>query len=305
MDGGGAAVLVATSISSEVARCLGTRARIRVHSAFARAVNLCLEGSVPAQLPLGMVTLARQEVGNLPNGILVSAGAMPLRSLVGERHSVWLEGGRLYLEGGEVDLRGARSWDASLKGLRGRGWGAGWRGRWALAWRSLSLAVGAVPASPLWGVAAGRVERLVDALEGCALGEAIDAARGLVGLGPGLTPSGDDLLVGLLVGLQGRPVSDQQGRLVATWGKSVVASAHRTTDVSRVYLDWAARGWATQRLRDVAEAVLCPGVEGRLDAAVAAGLDVGSTSGADGLLGLLLGLRMWMNESEEDDANAT
>ncbi len=288
----------ATSISAELLPLVVSRAAMRVHSAFDRTANLVFEAPVPAWLPLGMVTLACEEVGNLPNGILIRGGAAALRELarVGGRAS--LEDGHLVLDGGPIDASGAPAWDASLHEVYVRGW----RRRWASAWQALARAVGEVPTSPLWGVAARRVDRLAGALERRALGEAIDAATQLVGLGPGLTPSGDDLLVGLLVGMH---CGESADGFVSAWGEGVLAASRRTTDVSRVFLEWAARGRTTQRLRDVIEAILGPREEGRLNDALEAALSVGSTSGADGLLGLLIGLRLWTDGSEEDHANAT
>lgn len=312
MRGGEPVLVAAASISVEVLPLAGSRARLRVHSTFDRAINLCLESPAPRtnavrSLPLGMVTVARVEVGNLPNGILIPPGPAPLPGLARAGQPVWLAGGRLRLEGGEIDLRGARPWDGSLDALRSPGWDAGWWDRWLVAWRLLRDGVSggaARDSSPLFGASAGRVGRLVSALGRRDLGGALAAAEGLVGLGPGLTPSGDDLLVGLLIGMQCRPPGAGGRGFVAAWGAGLLAVADGTTDVSRVYLAWAARGRATQRLRDVAEAIVRPRAGDELARAVDAALNVGATSGADGLLGLLLGLRTWMDESEGNHADA-
>jgi len=294
----------AVSISAELLPLITSRAAMRVHSAFDRSLNLVLEAPAPAWLPLGMITLAHEGVGNLPNGILVR-GEAALRGLALMGGRALLDHGRLMLDGARIDLSGAPAWDPSLDRVCARGRSAGWKGRWASAWHALTRAVGEAPASPLWGMAAERVDRLADALERRALGEAVDAARQLVGLGPGLTPSGDDLLVGVLVAMHcGRASAGPDDGFVSAFGAEIRAMSRHTTDVSRVFLEWAAHGRATQRLRDVVEAVVMPQGEGRLGGALDAALRVGSTSGADGLLGLLMGLRLWTHEREEDHANA-
>ncbi len=122
----------------------------------------------------------------------------------------------------------------------------------------------------------------------------------LIGLGFGLTPSGDDLLVGFLAGLWCRPVSGRQGAFLRGFSDAVVAASRRTTDVSRAYLKWAARGCVAQRLYDLAAAIVKPcspskvvQLERQVVQLARQALAVGGTSGADGVYGLLLGLSAW------------
>jgi len=69
------------------------------------------------------------------------------------------------------------------------------------------------------------------------------AVTRLVGAGPGLTPSGDDVLVGLLAALLRGGGSSPHSASVASWvSAAVVNNARRTTDISRHYLRLAARG---------------------------------------------------------------
>jgi hypothetical protein len=64
----------------------------------------------------------------------------------------------------------------------------------------------------------------------------------------------------------------------------------RTTDVAERLHRHAARGEFCERLHRLMGAILA-GEPARLPAAIATALDWGATSGADGLLGVLLGLR--------------
>jgi hypothetical protein len=66
-----------------------------------------------------------------------------------------------------------------------------------------------------------------------------------VGAGPGLTPSGDDLLAGLLVAAHATGDARLPG-----WQAAIrdALSVHRTTAVSRALLHHALEGWATPEL---------------------------------------------------------
>jgi len=110
-----------------------------------------------------------------------------------------------------------------------------------------------------------------------------DAAPVLAGLGPGLTPSGDDVLGGVLFALRASRGPGEEPRLAA------VAEGVATNDISRAFLRWAARGQGLAPVHDLVEAA----VEGDLDSARAAGralVAVGESSGADFALGLHWGM---------------
>jgi hypothetical protein len=122
-----------------------------------------------------------------------------------------------------------------------------------------------------------------DAIDGAAID---DALRALVGFGPGLTPSGDDALVGLLAALYHSP-GPAQGWRVAL-GHAVPALLHRTSDVSAHYLSLAVDGHFGEAVLEAAEHVFARCAEPhRLRL-----LGFGATSGADTLAGLLSGVRL-------------
>ena len=105
----------------------------------------------------------------------------------------------------------------------------------------------------------------------------------LLGRGPGLTPEGDDLLAGVLVGLAGRP--DLRDPLAA----AVLAEAPRRTGwLSTQLLEHAAHGRAVPALVAVADAVNGHGDDGALARALPRLLAVGHTSGRALARGLLL-----------------
>ncbi len=123
-----------------------------------------------------------------------------------------------------------------------------------------------------------------------------DAARverrvaSLVGLGPGLTPSGDDALVGLLAVLHRLAAAGEESPLTLL-RPAVAEHAHRTGDISAHYLRLAAAGHVGERLTALCDA-LAAGARDAIESAAAAVLATGATSGADALLGVVGGLRL-------------
>lgn len=116
----------------------------------------------------------------------------------------------------------------------------------------------------------------------------------LVGLGTGLTPSGDDILTGYVAGLWCTVRRKPQRRaFLGAVANLVVRYSTRTNDIARTYLCLAARGQVSSRLVDLAAAI-CNGSDAeRVWAATEAAMQVGHTSGMETVRGLLLGLAAW------------
>jgi hypothetical protein len=194
-----------------------------------------------------------------------------------------------------VDLRTAALWDPTLPPLAGpaeEGMGilaAHLRAHAPAEGLSRLLVEAAgVPPAPLLD----RGRRALDRLgAGIARGNArtiTEAVTDLAGLGPGLTPSGDDVLAGTLLALHLWP--DVAGPL----GPRVVAAlilgtaARRTGRISRAYL-WAARqGHAAEAWHDLVRAL--PANPDGVISAAGRILATGETSGADMLTGFLFAL---------------
>jgi len=124
------------------------------------------------------------------------------------------------------------------------------------------------------------------ALERADLGTAQVEGEALVGLGQGLTPSGDDLLLGLFAVLQlpGGPCEPLRGL-----GRQIVArAAHRTHAISLCALRAAAEGRVRARIIALLSALIAGDREAML-AALRAVLAIGSTSGGDIVAGIVLG----------------
>jgi Protein of unknown function (DUF2877) len=128
--------------------------------------------------------------------------------------------------------------------------------------------------------------------------EAARAVESLIGCGPGLTPSGDDLIVGFLAGLWSTAGDDPGQRAFrSALCAAVVAAARATSDISRAYLTHAARGRFAEPLATLATLIGDGATDGEIERLTAAALRVGHSSGGDGVLGLLLGLAAWSAQS--------
>lgn len=119
----------------------------------------------------------------------------------------------------------------------------------------------------------------LDAVDEWIAGNTLDArAEQLIGLGPGLTPSGDDYLGGVMVALQ---LVDRACHAASLWRWLEPRLASRTSAISAAHLAAAASGEAHEALHEV--------LNGGLDLdAVSA---VGRCSGWDALAGAIAVLR--------------
>ena len=214
---------------------LGLGAREVLSGGEAGTVMAVFRKAAYVRMPGGLVALTTCEA---PPGPIHARGALPRAPLAaGERVT--------------VDIAGATVWRGEL------------RGDAAGALDVLATA----PASALADYPS-QVATAVACLDGGDLNGTVDA---LAGLGPGLTPAGDDALAGIL--------------LVAADGEAAIAAAARarTNDIARAFLHWAARGQSIEPVHRL--------LAGGGPAALADLLRFGHSSGADLAFGLHLGLR--------------
>lgn len=225
-----------------------------------------------------LITLAAPELGNGPNAALVDPRPWP----VGTRFTPGASGLR-FSHGPALDFRQARRWSfadcapagpptvdnahlllAALKQA-------------PVTTGLLPVLLGLPPTSPIQQALARQAAPLLAALP------ERQAAQRLIGLGPGATPSGDDLLAGLLLTLHytGYPAADLRE----------IARSAQTTALGRALLRWAAAGRARE---DVL--LLLRDLFSRSGSAALARLEsvlhYGATSGADLLAGIAIGLRV-------------
>jgi len=232
-----------------------------VHSVFAGAVNL--------RFADGWWTLLAAHRPDQPSGLRLapeSPDLPPIRA----GSTVQVRAGHVRAGDVVIDCRAATRWMPGAWPHAAPGFEE--RLRW----------LEAEAARRAWTGAAPMARALCDALDADDLALA-QIARRVVGRGPGLTPSGDDVLVGLLTALGMRRVAmrDRLARVVAS-------ALYTTTDLSRHMIHEAALGLPGRALHELGAALLSgAGFAG----ATRRALDTGATSGADTALGLIAGCR--------------
>jgi hypothetical protein len=278
----------ALAVGPAAAPSLDREVTLRVHGVFASTVNLradvtgdfvSLVGPAGAILPHAVAL--EQDEGFPAWGLVPGApvarvvGGLELPAAAGPIH---------------VDLRSARRLPARplpiISALGGAH--AACRQRLvafqAAAGTELRLAAvegAAAPPSVLGAALAGAVRELAGTMP-AGLPAAVAA---LVGLGPGLTPSGDDLLAGWLAAAR----AGARTVLAVGLAQAVEASLPRTSELSAFLLRCAVRGFWPAPLLDVADALAA---EREAEALAALGVlcTLGHSSGADLATGFLLGL---------------
>lgn len=249
----------------------------QVHSLHPRAVNLLFGDT--------LLTLVMPDRGNGP-GNLVCVDQAPFTALGWtSQDPVWAADGAIYGPGGHtVRWAGAAHWEpplppptadpAVLRENRDRLADAlsQYGNHAGLLPAALAVAGGTAPQTSLSRFAGPRVQALM-------AGDP-DGARGLIGLGPGLTPSGDDLLAGYAVTLH------RAGRPITLLGN---LAPNATTLVSWHLLRWADRGLAGEHALTLTDGILSQSGHAAL-AALGRVLAHGATSGSDWAAGALLAL---------------
>jgi len=266
----------------------------RVIAAFPSAVYLEMRGDPRAESrdesrarEPRVLALVCSDAVRLPNALVLAATRRerPFRA-VREGAEGWVGDGLVETEG--LCVR-ARRWWNPRPALGPLGAAAAARGL-----RGVEDALDEVDAAAACGLAGHPDPEALAAA--CAAGDlagAVEAAERIVGLGPGLTPSGDDVLSGLLVALRlvGGALRDGERAVwLADWlGAAVTADATtRTTAVAATLLHCAASGYAGAEVAAVLRAVA--GLEAPRPA-VRRLLATGHTSGADLAWGVRAGCR--------------
>ena len=220
-----------------------------------------------------VISLLSARGSGVPNGVRLASGSLRGHR-VGEQACVGSGGIRT----GSLDIRVVRTWSSAVYPIRTTPSGL----------VELEQAVD----SALCGVPAPAVEALRAAWDDQKSGEQRcgSAIGGLIGLGQGLTPGGDDVVAGMLIGLHAVGHSDLARRM-----GTVDRLAERTTLLSADLIRLAAAGHACLEVLGVLTAMNAGAL---LDASIDRLLSVGHTSGADLVTGLAIGLRVGARRQE-------
>jgi hypothetical protein len=285
--------LDATCISDGLADVLANVvADVTVRSVHRSALNLVTPDGT-------LVTVADERVGGLPSGILVrgpGSGSLDLRT-VGVRPGTpgTLTASRCMVgqDALVVRLTGARRWSPRIVRMDAASWPA--RGPRVHALARATCVPGGLASIPS---ARPVLEALATAIEDGQPARTTAAAQALIGLGPGLTPSGDDVLTGVAAALHavGHPCA-------GSLAEALEDLDARTTFVAAAMLRHAARGDVAERTHRLLVALLAPtDVPGVLEAAIRETVAWGATSGSDLLAGALLALDAATRAATDRDA---
>lgn len=285
-----------------------------IHSIFHQACNVSLENDA-------LLTLVSSEKRNLSQGIRL--GTPPKFTFLNQLRvgqTVACRGGILRISGSElsVDLRTASLWHIDLKGLRVDLHQCDQAQAWAVAWLELgkhrrgngtSAMIAVTPMtrqSPVTspGIktlverAVQSVPALIEATRNLQVDAAISAIGPLIGLGPGLTPSGDDFIVGYLAGLWSTAGNDSSRlRFMSSLGAWLSRAVAWTNAISSTYIKSAVNGNVSEPIATLAQRFGQAKSMDSVRGATRIALQVGNTSGSDGVEGLLLGCIAWTTPS--------
>ena len=239
-----------------------------VHSVFARAVNLMIRAE--------MWTLLAADKADLPFGIRVASADFDVLGLR-SGDPVNVRGGFVGIGSGSgcrvIDCRAASCWlpaphKEAEPGLAGR-----------------LAAVATAASDRSWHESASMAQAVKSALEvSAALG---DVLAKVVGRGPGSTPSGDDVLIGILAVLNS-PASGAAGaRSAESLGRAMLPLLWTTNDISGQLLRQAVNGLFSRDVHELILALLGNPDPQQLLNAIRCVIETGVTSGADTCMGLL------------------
>lgn len=274
-----------------------------IQSVFDSAVNLRLADEDR------LITLLISEGYELPQGIRIWTRDFPLQSLTpGLRAAA--RGGILRFDSSPltVELRAAPVWRCRVPELQlDMGWPPAqqaWSTAWDLLNKEQKLRHADIIAddlfqtnlgSPLSQRIAKPVMQLITSTEQYDFDAALQAAKKMIGLGPGVTPSGDDILIGFLAGLWSMTGQNgQQLGFIHSFGTELIQLAKGTSEISRTYILHAAQGQFSSSLSHLAEAI---STGDHVEATMQIAMRVGHSSGMDSVTGLLIGLCVWNMEA--------
>ena len=272
-----------------------------VHSVFARACNIELQDGT-------LVTVLDRRLGNTPHGVACEVPeSFVFYSVVRLGAPVSLRNGELQIDrrARVFDLSHATCWRGAVSSpaidrssldarhVVGRVWkmsqASSLSGGLLACWPSMSEA-----ASPMHAALTRRLDGCLPLLaRGTVKRDATSIERALwamIGLGPGLTPSGDDFIVGYLAALWSQSSRDATLQpLLEDLRAPLRSMTAKTGAISRQFILDASVGQFSEPLVDLVRAIAL-GNGDHVAIAAARVLRIGHSSGADAVLGLLFGL---------------
>lgn len=264
-------------------RVLYQESSFRVFSTHTHACNLLTDRG-------DLVALVSVQHGNGPFHIVVPPALLAQRQIgeVGRYQS-----DKLIFEKQQLELGTAAPWQPYLTPIR--------MPDIASFFTWLHETTSEYPVSPLFSSkdastsalrsrAAAGLGALIHGLQQTNLDAVNKGGKALIGLGPGLTPAGDDFLVGFLAGLTlGSLATTVPAPFLSELNAIIDKAADQTTRLSGAWLRCATRGQFGETWHNLAHA-LQSGQRQKIEQAAHHILSTGATSGVDAMTGLL---RTW------------
>ncbi len=116
-------------------------------------------------------------------------------------------------------------------------------------------------------------------------------AKQVIGFGPGLTPSADDFLTGLMISMlySSKYFELDLSKVYKTNEVIVNKTAHRTTKVSAEMLQFASKGQVSHHIRNLMVSIFSEENKEQLLKNICSVIDTGETSGSDLVAGAYIG----------------
>lgn len=274
------------------------------HNNFSATVQSVFESSINLRLDQDnrLLTVLVSDHYELPQGIRLDAKNVPFQSLsVGVR--AVCQSGILRFDSSPlvIDLRGASIWEAQLPMLDISNPSV--EQACSMVWKVLNrqqrLKGTELVADDLLSIDKGSlltrklsqpVRELTVATKRFDVEASVKAARQMIGLGPGVTPTGDDVLIGFLAALWST-ANDEDPKLtsIENFGRALLGIIQETNEISRTYLYHAIHKQFSSSLIKLLMAIH-KGETERIQSAAKEAMRVGHSSGMDSVTGLLFGL---------------
>jgi hypothetical protein len=268
-----------------------------VQSVYARACNVASDGL--------LLTLVAPDITDGPTTfVLAGDRVVDLRTCFRVRERVVRCGDRVKSPGADVDLAHAASWQPDARPVIADPAQVAANLHGAATRLAVRIEHGASVIHREGRAACARIEQ---ACGDCHVDRALLDALPLIGWGEGLTPAGDDFLVGVLAGLDAlATVSTAHAAFLSRFSDGVVAHRNRTTAIAAHCLNLAASGHFSADVHRLRGAVLASTDVAEVAQLADDALAVGATSGADLVAGLLAGISAWLpaysfDEHPDDD----
>ncbi|HEX4407569.1 MAG TPA: DUF2877 domain-containing protein [Xanthobacteraceae bacterium] len=157
-----------------------------------------------------------------------------------------------------------------------------------------------MPSTPLADLVGRQLAPLKTAQRSRDHASALATLANLIGLGPGLTPAGDDFIIGWLAGLTLSASTADAKLFLQEMCEGVADRRHATTTVSAQHLDDACQLQFSERLSNLCIAIGRDRSDTDLRALIDAQLAIGATSGADAAAGLMFALSDLARDGDSD-----